>query len=354
VSGAWHGTAPDGFELENLLQLDRYDLTALDRPGLPRFIDLAQQAVRGELDLSLTGILSAGGNLIFAEFFANGQLIRQLLIIAILGALMHCLTQAFTHKSAGEMGFYVTYLLAVLLAISSFHISVDILTGLVSAVTAMMTAAVPLMISLMAMSGNFLGAAGFHPLLFFALQLITWFISGVFVPLVLSAAALDIVNQLNEDNKLDKLASLVRKIADYSLKAIVGVFMFLLTIQRISAPIINNAALRTTRSAVGAVPMVGNALTAAMDTVIHFSQAARSGVLVALVLLLCLALATPLLKILVLSWVYKITAAIIQPISDARLTACMDSASKAMGQLFAAAALLGVMCLYSVVILLSF
>jgi stage III sporulation protein AE len=335
-------------------QLNRYDLQALDRPGMPRFIDLAQQAVRGELDLSLQGILSAGGNLIFAEFFANGLLLRQLLIVAILGALMRCLTQAFIHKSAGETGFYVVYMMAVLLAVSSFYVSVDILNGLVFAVRAMMTAAVPVMIGLMAMSGNFVGAAGFHPLFFFALQLVTWFISAVFIPLVLAAAALDIVNRLNDENKLDKLADVLRKIADYSLKAIITVFAFLLTLQRISAPIINNAALRTTRSVAGAVPVVGNALTAAMDTVVHFSQAARSGVLVALVLILCIALVTPLLKILVLSWIYRFTAAVIQPVADERLVKCMDSAGKTMGQMFSAAALLGVMCIYSVVILLSF
>ncbi|MCL2603686.1 MAG: stage III sporulation protein AE [Defluviitaleaceae bacterium] len=336
------------------IPLEQYDLRALDKPGLPRFIDLAQQAVRGELDLSLSGILTAGGNLIFAEFFANGQILRQLLIIAILGALMRCLTQAFTHKSAGEMGFHVTYLMAVLLAVSSFHISVGVLTGLVTVVRGMMTAAVPVMIGLMAMSGNFVGAAGFHPLMFFALQLVTWFITVVFIPLVLAAAALDIVNQLSSENKLDKLADLLRKISDYALKAIVGVFTFLLTLQRISAPIINNAALRTGRSAAGAIPVVGGALTAAMDTVIHFGQAAKSGVLVALVLILCVTLAAPLLKILVLSWVYRIIAAVIQPVSDERLVKCMDGAGKAMGQLFSAAALLGVMCLYSVVILLSF
>jgi stage III sporulation protein AE len=342
-----------GLDFENL-GLERYDLTALDRPGLPRFIDLAQQAVRGELDLSLTGILTAGGNLVFAEFFTNAALIRQLFMIAVLGALLRVLTLHFTHKSAGEMGFFVTYLLTVALAVSSFHVSVGILTGLTDSVSVMMNAAVPVMVGLMAMSGNFAGAAGFHPLMFIALQLVTRFITLVFIPLILSAAALDIVNYLSTENKLDKLAALVRKIADYTLKAIVGVFMFLLTLQRIAAPIITNTALRTTRSIAGAVPVVGNALTAAMDTVVHFSTAARSAVLVALVLVICLALAAPLLKMFVLSWVYRIAAAVIQPVSEERLTQLMDTAGKAMGQMFNAAVLLGVMCLYSVIILLSF
>ena len=342
------------FNALDSLQLEQYDLSALDAPAGRSFLTLAQEVVRGELDLSFNGILTAGLEIVFAEFFANGAIIRQLLLVAILGALLRCLTQAFSHKSAGETGFYVTYLMAVVLAISSFQVSVSILTSLVATVNAMMMAATPVMIALMVMGGNFTHAAGFHPLLFFALQLISGFITAVFIPLVLAAVALDIVNQLNSDNKIDKLAALVRKLADYALRAVVGVFMFVLTLQRIATPILNNAALRTTRSAAGAIPVVGNALTAAMDTVLVFSQTARSGVLVALVLVLAIALLTPLIKLFALSWVYRIAAAIMQPITDERLTTCMDTAGRAMGQLFSAGVMLGVMCVYSVVILLSF
>jgi stage III sporulation protein AE len=218
-----------------------------------------------------------------------------------------------------------------------------------------MNAAIPLMIGLMAMGGNFLGAASFHPLLFFALQLTAWFISGVFVPLVLSSAALDIAGQISPDgHKLEKMAQLLRKLASWSLKGILAAFAFLLTLQRFSAPIISNVALRTSRNVVGAVPVVGNAFTAAVDTVVNFSQAARSGVLVALVLVLCFVLASPLLKMLALSLIYRATAAFIQPVADERLVKLMDGIGKHMQMLFNAAALIGVVCIYAVVILLSF
>jgi len=338
-----------------MIGLDRYDIGILDIPGRPRFTDLVRRALTGQLDLSLNGLISGFGEIVFAEFFANGQLIRQLIIIAILGALMSCLTEAFKHKSAGETGFYVTYLMAVLLAISSFYISVEILNKLVGFVSSIMQASIPLMVGLMAMGGNFVGAAGFHPLLFFALQLVAWFISGVFVPMVLASAALDISGQLSPDgHKLEKMAELLRKIASWSLKGILATFAFLLTLQRFSAPIISNAAIRTSRSIAGAVPVVGNAFTAAVDTVVNFSQAARSGVLVALILVLCFVLVAPLLKMLVMSFIYRATAAILQPIADKRLVTLMDGIGKHMAMLFNAAALIGVMCIYTVVILLSF
>jgi stage III sporulation protein AE len=316
---------------------------------------LVRDAISGQIDLSMNGIISSFGEIIFAEFLANGQLIRQLIIIAILGALMSCLTEAFKHKSAGETGFYVTYLMAVLLAISSFYLSAEILNSLVSLVDAIMTAAIPLMIGLMAMGGNFVGAAGTHSLLFFAMQLISRFISVIFVPLVLSSAALDIAGQISPDgHKLEKMAELLRKIAGWSLKGILAAFAFLLTLQRFSAPIISNAAIRTSRSVVGAVPVVGNAFTAAVDTVVTFSQAARSGVLVALVLVLCAVLAAPLLKMLALSLIYRATAAFLQPVADKRLVTLMDAVGKHMSMLFNAAAMVGVVCVYAVVVLLSF
>lgn len=339
----------------DMLALDRYDIGILDRPGLPRFPDLVRDALTGQLDLSLGGLISSFAEVIFAEFFANGQIIRQLILIAILGALLSVLTEAFRHKSAGETGFYVTYLMAVLLAVSSFYISVELLNGLVSLVSNVMTASVPLMVGLMAAGGNVAGAAGFQPLLFFALQLVAWFISGVFVPLILASAGLDIAGQISPDgHRLEKLAALLRKIGSWSLKGILGAFAFLLTLQRFSAPIISNVAIRTSRNVVGAVPVVGNAFTAAVDTVVNFSQAARSGVLVALVLVLCFVLAAPLLKILVMSLIYRATAAFLQPVADKRLVAFMDGIGRHISMLFNAAALLGVMCIYAVVILLSF
>jgi len=348
-------TTDMNIEIMDMLQLDRYDTSQLDIPGIPRFTELVQNALTGQLDLSMSGIFSMFGNLLWGEFIQNGQLIRQLILIAVLGALMSVLTEAFKHKSAGETGFYVTYLLTVLLAVTSFYLTVDILTSLTRLTTAVMYASIPIVIALMAMGGNFMGAAGFHPMLFVTMQLLTSFISWVYIPMVLGAAALEITGQLaTEGAKLEKLSELIRKIAGWMLKGILGTFAFILTLQRITAPIASNIAVRTSRNVLGAVPVVGNAFTAAVDTIVNFSQAARSGVLVALVLVFCAVLATPLIKIFALSMIYRFTAAILQPVADKRLVSLMDGVGKHMGLLFTAAGLIGVMCIYTVVILLSF
>jgi len=347
----WYTPALD---VSDFIPFDSYDIGILDRPNLPGFRDLVGQAIRGELDLSLGGILGAGMQIIFGEFSASSQLLRQLLIIAIISALISCLTEAFKHKSAGELGFYVTFLMAVALAISSFYLSVQILNQVVGLVSNIMMASLPLMLAIMAISGNVVGATSFHPLMFFALQLVVRFITVIYVPLILASAGLGMVSNLSDTVKLDKLAEVLQKAAGWALKGILVAFAFLLTLQRFSAPIVSNLAMRATHGAVGAIPVVGSALNAAMYTVTHFGSAARSGVLVALVIVVCVVMVTPLIKLFVLSCMYRITAGVVQPVADARLVSVLDVAGRHMGHLFSAAALLGVMCVYSVVILLSF
>ncbi|MCL2362756.1 MAG: stage III sporulation protein AE [Defluviitaleaceae bacterium] len=341
-------------DVTDFIPFDSYDIGILDMPGLPGFRELVGRAVQGELDLSLGGILNGGLGILFREFSHSSDLLRQLLIVAILSALMSCLSQAFSRKGAGEMGFYVTFLMTITLATASFYLSVQILNGVIRLASNIMLAAIPLMLATMAISGNFVGAASFHPLMFFALQLVVRFITYVYVPLILASAGLSMVNHLSDTVKLDKLAEMLQKIAGWALKGIVAVFAVILTLQRFSAPIISNLALRATYGAVGAIPVVGSALNAAMYTITHFGTAARSGLLVALVIVLIVAMITPLIKLLVLSAMYRLTAGFVQPVADSRLVSCLDTAGKHMGHLLSAGALVGVMCVYSVVILLSF
>jgi len=338
----------------DLIPFDSFDIGILDMPGLPGFRELVSRAIRGELDLSLGGILNGGLQIIFGEFMASSNLLRQLLIIAILSALMSCLSEAFSRKGAGEMGFFVTFLMAITLATTSFYLSVQILNSLVSLASGIMLAAIPLMLATMAISGNVVGAASFHPLMFFALQLVGRFISYFYVPFILASAALGLVNHMTDTIKLDKLAEMLQKIAGWALKGIVAVFAVIITLQRFSAPIISNLALRSTYGAVGAIPVVGSALSAAMYTITHFGSAARHGLLVALVIVLSIALVMPMIKLAVLAFMYRLVAGFVQPVADKRLVSCLDVAGKHMGYLLSAGALVGVMCVYAVIILLSF
>jgi len=237
---------------------------------------------------------------------------------------------------------------------ASFRVSAGILTNLVVQATTMMEASIPLMLSLNAMSGNISSAALLNPILFMGMALMSRFIAHVFIPIVTAAAVLHIVNQLVEGEIFSKAVSLMKKGSMLALKFMVFLFLTLLALQKLSAPIVNNLALRTARAAAGAVPVVGGALNSAMDTVINLSSAARSGVLVALIIVICIAVSIPLLKLLSFMFIYKTIAALIQPICDSRIVNCLDGLGDFVGMLLGAGVLVSVMFIFTCIILLSF
>jgi len=332
-------------------QLEQFNL----EPLAPfSFTDWVWRAVNGELDISLGGIAEWVLRHFFEEVFLNAALIRQILLVAIISALIRCLSDSFKTKAVGELGFYVSYILIVATVFASFQVSLGILNNLVMQATGMMEASIPLMLSLTAMSGNISSAALLNPILFMGVTIMARFVTHVFIPIVTAAAVLHVVNQLVEGEIFSKAVALMKKGSMLALKFMVFLFLSLLALQKLSAPIVNNLALRTARAAAGAVPVVGGALNSAMDTVINLSAAARSGVLVALIIVVCVAVAVPLLKLLSFMFIYKAAAALIQPVCDKRLVNCLDGLGDFIGMLLGAGVLVAVMFIFSAVILLSF
>ena len=331
--------------------LSEWDLAPLDTFS---FTDWVWRAVSGELDLTMTGILDGLMRAFFDGVIQNGLLIRQILVIAVLSALIRCLTDSFKAQSVGQLGSFVSYILLIATVITSFRMSASILSDLVNQVTGMMEAAVPLMISLAAMSGNVSSAAIMQPILFMGLALMARFMSYVFIPLIIGASVLHIANHLTENKVFTNIVDLINTGSKTALKFMMFLFLSLLTLQRISAPIVNNLALRTARAAAGAVPVVGGALSSAMDTVIHLSTAARSGVLVALVIVICIAVAVPLLNLLTFTVIYKLTAAVIQPICSDDMVDCLDGLGDFTGILFNAGVMVSLMFIFTCVIMLLF
>lgn len=333
--------------------LSQIDLQSLENDQFS-FTNILWQAIGGELDLSLAGIADMVMRTFLSELWLNGVLFRQLLIIAILSALIKCLTDSFKSSSIGNVAFYVSYLIIITIIVSSFRISTGILTDMVGQMTGMMEASVPLMLSLAAMSGNVTGAAVLNPILFMGIAFMARFIAYVFIPLVTAAAILHMVDFMAGGDTFSNAIDIITSGAKTMLKFIIFLFLSLLALQKVSAPIVNNLALRTARAAAGAVPMVGGALNSAMDTVLNLSAAARSGVLVALIIVIALASAVPLLKLFSFMFVYKLVAAVIQPICDERIVKCLDGLGDYVGMLFYAGLLVSIMFVFTAVIMLSF
>ena len=87
---------------------------------------------------------------------------------------------------------------------------------------------------------------------------------------------------------------------------------------------VNSAINKTAKTAVSFIPIVGDVINGTIDGVMHFMGLVKGSVGVGVVIIILIACSVPILKLISFIIIYKITAILIEPISDKRITACID------------------------------
>jgi stage III sporulation protein AE len=316
-------------------------------------MDIALLALQGDLDLSLGAVFSWIFATLFSEVGMLFYLLRHMLIIAILSAFFRAMTESFQNSSISKLGFYICYVLVVALLFRTFAVALGIMTDMTGNITTLLIGSTPIIIGLVA-SGGFVASAGaFAPILLFASSFFTVFIDRAVVPIFIFAATISLVSYLSEKEGLDKLSKLMQKGIGFGMKSIALIFMAVLGFQRIATPVMNNIAIRGTRTAVASVPVVGQTLSGAIDAVLYYSQAVRGAASAALIVAAVAISVVPILQILAFVVVYKVTAALIAPICDERIVEAIDTTGNYVALSLGMCVLVGFLFVFIVLATLS-
>jgi len=341
--------------------LDTLDFTSVDNVStqlvaLPRgesFSSVALSILRGDMDLTLGQTLSSLLSPLFQEVGIMAHLLRDMVIIAILSAVLSALAINLKNKSVSDMGFYVVYIIVIALLLDSFLRCVRLMQGFSDDLSRIVEASVPLMTSLILLSGNPASAAVLNPIAMVAAGLMQFVLRDIIAPVLIFTAVLEIVNYMSAREALSKLVDLVKKAVKVSLVVLTGLFAGVLMLQRVSAPIADGAAVRMARYGVGAIPVVGQALSGAVNVAVYWSDAVKNSVLTTVIIVIVFMCLPVILKITAFILAYKITAAIIQPICDKRVVNAVNTVGSLASLVLAACALAAMSFIFMVMVMIS-
>ncbi|MGY4690246.1 stage III sporulation protein AE [Salibacterium sp. K-3] len=276
---------------------------------------------------------------IFHEVTANGKLMGTLLILAVFSAVLKALQNAFETEVVNKAAYAVVFLVFIVIALNSFYLAMNYVEETVGGMVHFMIALLPLMLALLASSGAAASSALFHPLVVFLVQSSGLLIENLILPLLFFSAVISIVSSLNEHIKLTKLADLLRRTAMGILALFFTVFLGVISVQGATAAVTDGVAVRTAKFIAGNfVPVIGRVFTDAADTALGASVLLKNTVGLAGLSILFLICAFPAVKILVISFIFHFTAAIVQPLGDGPLLEALSVLGKTLLSMFAALA----------------
>jgi stage III sporulation protein AE len=290
----------------------------------------------------------------FHEFIANGKLLGSLIMLTIFSMFLQSMQNAFEKSAISKVAYSIVYMVLVILALNSFHIAIDYTNEAIGTMISFVLALVPLLLALIAASGGIVSAAFFHPVILFLMNMSGLFMQYIILPLLFLATLLSIVSTMSEQYKVSQLAALLRNWSIGLMGLFLTVFLGVISVQGASAAVTDGVTIRTAKFVTGNfIPVIGRMFTDATDTVVSASVLLKNTVGIAGVAILLIIVAFPAIKILMIAFIYKFAAAILQPLGGGPIITCLDIISKSVIYVFAALGIVSLMFFLSITVIVA-
>ncbi|MBO8154821.1 MAG: stage III sporulation protein AE [Bacillaceae bacterium] len=291
---------------------------------------------------------------LFYELVVNGKLLGSLIFLTLFSVILQTVQNAFESHTVNKVAYAVVYLILITLALNSFRLAVSYTNEAIGTMSHFMISLIPLILSLMAALGNVISVAFFHPVIIFLIHVSGVLIEKIVLPLFFLSALLHIVSSLSEQLKATQLANLLKNAGLALLGFFLTVFLGAVSLQGAQSAVQDGIAIKTAKFVTGNfIPVVGRMFTDAADTVLSASLLLKNTVgMVGVVIVLGIAL-FPAIKVFVLAIIYKLAAAIMQPIGDGPVIKTLDLMSKHILYIFASLLVVTIMFFLAIVILVA-
>jgi stage III sporulation protein AE len=272
----------------------------------------------------------------FREVVAGSKLLGQLLVLVVFAALLSNLAQSFPMQGAVRVAQALLFLTMMAVAIQSYHVALNTGKTAIDNMVSFMQALLPILFTMMVASGSVASIAVLHPLLIAIVAILGTLTQDIIFPLLYLSTALSLVTYVVPEINVGRLASFVAGLCITLLGLVLCAFVGFSSVQGATAKVVDGVSIRSAKFlAASFVPVIGKLFADALEAVVGYSailQTAVSTVGMVLLLFIC---AFPLLKILALIMVYKLAAALADPIADSRVARCLGGLGNSLAFIFA-------------------
>ena len=295
-------------------------------------VDYIKEYIKsGTGNLSFHNILNAVLSIVFKEVKSVLKLTLSIVTIAIICSLLKNLQDAFSDENISEVAFYACYALIIMLLSKSFIISISVAKEVITNISDFMSALLPILITMISLAGGITSAATLDPIVLGAVVFIPKIYSNFIIPMILMIFVLEFANNISTEHKITNLCKLFKQITIWFQGIIVTVFIGLLTIRGITSTTMDAVTLKTAKFAVdNFIPIVGKAFSDAITSVAGYSLIIKNAISSIGLVVIILILLHPLIKLILITFIYKLSAALVEPISDSRITKSLEAAGNSM------------------------
>lgn len=288
------------------------------------FEEVIRSVMSGETKLSADLLNRLIEERLFYAFRVNKKSMISLIIIAAWAALFMNFSNVFQTRQVSEISFFLLYMLLVGVCLTSFQAASDWVGEGIGQLTGFMKVLYPVYFVAVTVAKGSVTATAFYHLALILIFVVEQLVVNVILPMIHIYVIVRILNSMQSEDYLSKLAELLEVVIGWALKTMLGCMIGLNVIQGLIAPAIDSVKRSVVTRGVEAIPGVGDALGGTAEVVLGTAVLIKNSIGLAGALICCGICLVPLVQIAVITLGYKLIAAMIQPMSDKRIVECVS------------------------------
>lgn len=283
-------------------------------------------------------------------FGASRENLLHIFLIAVAAAVFSNFSSIFQNRQISEISFYILYLLLIALCLNTFQLVTDWVRGGVETLTSFMKIFCPTYFLAVAVAKGSATAVAFYNLVIVIIYLVELLILNVLFPVIHIYMMVKVLNYLSDEEYLSKFAELMEIAVSWILKTVLAGIIGLNVIQGLLSPAIDSVKRSAVTRTAEAIPGVGDALGGVAEVILGAAVVIKNGIGTTGAVIALALCAIPLIQTGCIVLLYKLAAALIQPISDKRIVGCVESVGEGSRLLMRVVFTTGLLFLLTVVI----
>lgn len=287
--------------------------------------EILNQILKGESLFQKETMSKWFKNIVKAQLQREQKAMFQVVLLVLLAAVFSNFTAVFGDGKIGETSFYITYMFLLALLIKSFGSMGVELKELLENFILFLKALMPsYFLAVTASSGSATAMIFYEAVLFLIYVIQVVFLKGI-VPAIYVLALVELVNYLHSEDFLSKMAELLQTLIEWSLKSCMAVVLGMQLIQNMIGPAMDSLKRDIIGKTAASIPGIGNAINGVTEVALGTAVIIRNGIgVVGIIILVCIGI-RPVIRLALLAFLYKLLAAVVQPVSDKRMTGALST-----------------------------
>lgn len=325
--------ASEKTQVQENLQNQAYDaLRKIDSGETFSFYDISRQLTEEPEAFRIQSILKRFVQLLLGEIYEAAKILTKLILPILLFGILQSMRLKKNGQNVSNVALMACYAIVCGVCVTVFYSMADLAQNTMTTLDVSVKGLIPILFSVIAAGGGLTQTAVVQPTIFVASQVLVILIHQFLFPMILFRFALIITDHFSETARLKLFGELLHKVIKWILIFSLTIFVGIITVQSIAGSSIDAVKLKGAKYAVNTfIPLVGGTLAEALESIggsvmLIKNTMGMAGIIG--IILLCL---VPVIKIFMVVFIFRLTAAVCQPVSDERFCTLLNSIADSIG-----------------------